>query len=245
MAEKLLLTLKERPSFEGELTVRLMEERDSEGQASYFLLCEKKAPLNVAELRLISGLLDADLGIDAEEIKRGVVWRKYVPPAEAREFIEILEGQFVPVVPETTSGLDGTTYELLIERGLTNIPFAWWNEPPGVWKALGELSKRLLAIADAAQMTRSLQSNTRKRRIENLQKELDEKIVAQNNDKKALLKAHNDRSRELAASLIVTGLTCPACGQYSKEFRFVDKGPNAKSHFVCKRCGRSFRPEDL
>ena len=40
MAGELLLTLKEIPSFEGELSVRLMEEHDSEGRANYSLVCE-------------------------------------------------------------------------------------------------------------------------------------------------------------------------------------------------------------
>jgi len=61
MAGELLLTLKEIPSFEGELSVRLMEEHDSEGRANYSLVCEKKPPLDREEWPLIVGVAAAFL----------------------------------------------------------------------------------------------------------------------------------------------------------------------------------------
>ncbi len=62
MAGELLLTLKEIPSFEGELSVRLMEERDSEGCARHSLVCEKKPPLEAEEGPLIVGVRSGFFG---------------------------------------------------------------------------------------------------------------------------------------------------------------------------------------
>jgi len=41
-----LLVLKENPSFEGELSVRLIEEHGIKGRAKYFIICQKNPPLN-------------------------------------------------------------------------------------------------------------------------------------------------------------------------------------------------------
>ncbi len=43
---KLLLVLKEKPSFEGELSIDMVEENESEGHAKYSLVCQKKPPFN-------------------------------------------------------------------------------------------------------------------------------------------------------------------------------------------------------
>ncbi len=247
MAGELLLTVKEIPSFEGELSVRLMEERDSEGRRSYSLVCEKKPPLNPEEVVLIvgvrSGVFGDDLGL--KEITKSVGWQQDISPAEAREILDTLESQVPSTVPEVIFGLDGTTYELLIERGFNRVQFAWWCEPPAVWKALGELSSRLLNRANAPSMTESLQSNSRKQLIKQLQGKLAEHRATLEEKSKELVRTHNDRCHELARYLRATGLTCPACGQRSKEIRFIDKSPDAKSYFICGLCGRSFRPEDL
>jgi len=241
---KLLLTLKEIPSFEGELSVCLMEERDSEGRASYSLVCEKKPPLDLEEVPLILGVRSGVFGVDLglKEITKSIGWQQDVPPLEGREILDILDPQVFSAVPEATSGLDGTTYELLIERGFNKVQFTWWCEPPGVWKALGELARRLLNMANAPSMTKSLQSDTRKQMIKQLQGKLAEHRATLEEITKELVRTHNDRCQELAQSLRATGLTCPACGQHSKEIRFIDKSPDAKSYFICRLCGRSFRP---
>jgi len=247
MAGELLLTLKEIPSFEGELSVRLMEERDSEGCARHSLVCEKKPPLEAEEGPLIvgvrSGFFGDDLGL--KEIIESVGWRRDIPVEEVREILGILDRRVFPAVLEATSWLDGTTYELLIERGFNRVQFTWWCEPPGVWKALGELSRRLLNRADAPSMTESLQSDTRKKLIKQLQGKLAEHRATLEEKSKELVRTHNDRCHELARSLQAAGLTCPACSRHSKEIRFIDKSPDAKSYFICRLCGRSFRPEDL
>jgi len=55
MAGELLMTLREIPSFEGELSVRLMEKRDSEGRAGVqgipreWLRCQEPIPRHVVK----------------------------------------------------------------------------------------------------------------------------------------------------------------------------------------------------
>ena len=49
----------------------------------------------------------------------------------------------------------------------------------------------------------------------------------------------------LARVLKADGLRCPHCKVLSKEMRFIDVPPPQQAHFICRSCGRSFRPEDL
>jgi hypothetical protein len=146
MASKLLLTLKEKPSFAGELRAHLIEDYDAEGRAKYFLVCQKIPPFNAEELALIVGVRGGLVVDRCEEITKGISWKREVSPTEVRDILDILEHQLISVVPETVIGLDGTTYEFFIERGFSKVQFTWWCEPPAVWKALGEISKRLLLI---------------------------------------------------------------------------------------------------
>ena len=242
---KLLLALKEKPSFQGELSINLVEENDSEGHAKYSLVCQKRPPFNEVESALFVGVLGGVVGKDLDEITKNIAWRREVPAAEARQILDILQRQIAPVVPETIVGLDGTIYELHIERGFSKAQFTWWCEPPRVWNALGEAAKTLLNRADAASMIGALQSKTRKQLIEQLEEELRELQARMKRDAEELMRTHNHRCDELARALRTTGLTCPGCGQNSKDIRFIDKSPDAKSYFICKACGRSFRPGDL
>jgi hypothetical protein len=242
---KLLLALKEKPSFAGELRVRLMEDYDAEGRAKYFLVCQKMLPFNMEEFALIVEVRGGLVVDNCEEITEAMSWRREVSPTEVRDILDILEHQVISVVPETVMGLDGTTYELLIERGFSKVQFTWWCEPPAVWKALGEISKRLLLIADATSVPETLQPDSRKKLIKQLSEERDELRARSKEENEEVMRAHNLRCHELARSLRAVGLTCPGCGRHSKENRFVDKSPDAESYFICGACGRSFRPADL
>jgi hypothetical protein len=245
IAGKVLMVLKEKPSFEGELSARLTEERDAEGRAKYFLVCQKTPPFNVEELALIAGVRGGLVVDNCEDIAKSISWRREVSPTEVREILDVLQHQVVSVVPETIVGLDGTTYELLIQRGFSKVRFTWWCEPPAVWKALGEVSTRLLNIADATSAIETLQPDSRKKLIKQLREELDELQTRRKEESAELMRAHNLRCHKLARSLRATGLTCPGCGRHSNDNRFIDKSPDAKSYFICNACGRSFRPEDL
>jgi len=246
MVGKCLLALKEKPSFAGELSLRLMEEQDSEGRAKYSLLCQKTPPFSENEVAIFFGVLGGGVSDNLDEITKTIDWQREVPTLEATELMEILEHPVLPFVPETIEGLaDGTTYELLIERGSSKVQFTWWCEPPQVWKALGKVAKTLLNRADAASTVDALQSETRKQLIRQLALELGELQADMKEESEELMRTHNRRCHELAKTLSATGLTCPGCGQHSNDIRFLDKGPDAKSYFICGACGRSFRPEDL
>jgi hypothetical protein len=253
MASKILLALKEKPSFQGELSVHLVEEHGSEGRVKYALLCHKKPPFNTEEFALFvfagvlgdAKVLGGIVGEDLAEIRKSICWQQEFPSPEAREIIDILEHQVVAIVPQRVEGIDGTTYEFLIERGCNKVQFEWWSEPPRVWRALGEVSKELLSRANAGPMIAALQSSTRRKLIEQLRELRNEVQTRLQKESEELTSTNHGRCRELMQSLTATGLTCPGCGQHSKEMRFMDKSPGAKSYFICEACGRSFGPETL
>jgi hypothetical protein len=240
-----LLVLKEKPSFEGELSIRLTEEHESEGRRKYFLRCQKNPPLNVDEFSIFAWVLSRVAGRDREEITKTIDWQREVPPLEAKTITALLEHQVATVVPESVMGLDGTTYTLLIKRGFNIVQFTWWCEPPAAWQALGELAKTLLKMAGVASATAAGQSSQRKRVIQQLQSALDDQRTRLQSEREELVRTHNQRCHELAQSMRNLGLKCPNCGVHTSDFRFIDKNPVAKSYFICKACGRSFRPEDL
>jgi hypothetical protein len=249
MTGNLLLTLKVKPSFEGELSIRLVEEHDLDGHATYSVVCQKTPPFNAKEfgplLHFLAGVSGRIVDDNLGEITKSISWRREVAPAEAREILDILQHQVAPIVPESNFGLDGTTYELLIERGSSKAQFTWWYEPPLVWKALGEVSKKLLSTVDATSTIESLQTNNRKQLIRQLREEFDELATLRTKETEELIRTHNRRCHEVARSLRATGLTCPNCRLHSMDIRFIDKSPDGLSYFICSACGRSFRPEDL
>lgn len=185
------------------------------------------------------------VGQDREEITKSINWQREVAPLEAKTITAILEHKVVEVVPESVHGLHGTTYTLMIECGFNMVQFTWWCEPPARWQALGELAKTLLKIADAASVTMAQQSSQRKRLMQQLQSALDDELTRQQREGEELVRTHNRRCHELAQSMRNLGLKCPNCGVHTSDFRFINKGPIAKSYFICKAGGRSFRPEDL
>jgi hypothetical protein len=243
MAGKVLMLLKERPSFEGELSLSLNEERDSEGRATYFLVCQKQPPLNANEFAIFSANLDRLIGPELEDITKSMEWQREVPQSEAKKLTAALEHEALYVTPESVEGLDGTTYELLIERGFNRIQFKWWGEPPAAWRALREVSSTLLDLADAALRIEHQQSNKRKRLIQQLENQLEEEQTKLNNKMMELTNVNNERCLALAKSK--AELTCPNCGVLPSNIRFVDKGPAGRSYLICQTCGRSFRPADL
>jgi hypothetical protein len=149
MAGKLLLTFKQMPSFGGELSVALMEEHDPEGRARYSLVCQKEPPFNTEEIVLIAAAREGIVDDRHDELMKSITWQREVPAAEANEILDILQHQIAYTVPEATIGLDGTTYELLIERGFSKIQFTWWCDPPLGWKSLGEVARKVLGRTDS------------------------------------------------------------------------------------------------
>jgi hypothetical protein len=89
MDRKDLLVLRESPSFGGELSVRLIEEHESEGPAKYFLICQKNPPLNENELSIFVWALSRVVGRDREEITKSINWQREVAPLEAKTITAI------------------------------------------------------------------------------------------------------------------------------------------------------------
>lgn len=203
----------------------------------------KDPPLKRAEFAIFLSAVNKIIGQNL--ITKSIDWRREVPPSKAEKITAALESLVMSVVPAEVFGLDGTTYELLIERGFNKIQFTWWGEPPAAWRALRELSNALLSVADAASMIEAQQSDKRKQIVQQLQKELDDRQAKLRNARIKLVRAHNGRCLDLAQDLSKGGLTCPNCRVRSSKIRFFDKSPLGKSYFICNVCGRSFRPEDL
>ena len=56
---------------------------------------------------------------------------------------------------------------------------------------------------------------------------------------------HNAKCRDVHRQIQQDGLTCPHCGRYSRDFRFLDVDNERQSYFICRSCTRSFGPGDL
>jgi len=94
-----LLGIERKPSFEGELSVRLIEEHESQGRAKYFHNLPKEPALDGNEFSIFVSALSRVVGRDREEITKSMKWQREVPPLEAKIITAILEHQFVTVAP--------------------------------------------------------------------------------------------------------------------------------------------------
>lgn len=239
------MELRERPSFEGELHIRVTEEHDSESGVKYVLVCQKNPPLSDKEPVLFDGgprdITDREL----QQITAAICWQRELSSSEVWELNYLLHREIVSIAPEAIMGVDGTIYELLIEGGLNRVQFRWWAQVPSGWKPLRDLSEMLLRMGDAARMIEALQSSERRQLIKHLSERLYEEQLLDDGAKGKLVSQNNSRGRKLARRVEAIGITCPGCKQHSRDVRFIDRGANVKSFFICGRCGRSFFPEDV
>jgi hypothetical protein len=245
IAKRIVLELRERPSFEGELNVRVTEEHDPEGGVKYALVCQKNPPLSEVESVLFDGSLRDIAERELTQIKTGLCWQRELSSSEAWEITYLLQHEVVSIAPEAIDGLDGTSYELLIGAGLNRVQFSWWEEAPSGWEPLRDLSKMLLHMGDAARMAETLQSSERRQIIKHLSERLLEEQHLEDEAKRKLVSENNSRGRELVGRAKITGITCPSCKQRSLDTRFIERGADAKSFFICGSCGRSFFPEEV
>ena len=119
-------------------------------------MCQKEPPFNTEEIVLIAAAREGIVDDQHNELMKSISWQREVPAAEANELLDTLQHQIAFIVPEaTTIGLDGTIYELLIERSFSKVQFTWWCEPPLGWKALGEVASRVLSAPNLSAETRS------------------------------------------------------------------------------------------
>ena len=241
MKKRIIVELKERPSFEGELNIRVTAEPDSPGKVKYALVCQKNPPLNEELLDDGSGISDTEL----EQIWAAICWQRELSSSEVGEITSLLQHEVVSILPEPLFGLDGTRYELLIESGIDRVQFSWWEESASGWKPLRNLSMMLLRMADAARMIEALQSNERKEIIKRLRQRGYEEGLLQAEANRRLVSENNSRGRELARRAEFMGITCPRCKQHSRDVRFIDNCADAKAYFICGLCWRSFFPTDV
>jgi hypothetical protein len=201
IAKKIVLELRERPSFEGELNIRVTEEHNSKGGVKYTLVCQKNPPLSDMEDALFAGgLMDVADDRELELIKAALCWQRELSSSEAREINYLLQHEVVSIAPEAIDGLDGTSYVLLIGAGLNRVQFSWWEEAPSGWEPLRDLSKMLLHMGDAARIAETLQSSERRQIIKHLSERLLEEQHLEDEAKRKLVSENNSRGRELVGT---------------------------------------------
>jgi hypothetical protein len=59
------------------------------------------------------------------------------------------------------------------------------------------------------------------------------------------IRVHNEAARIIAQRMITNGIRCPHCLEFSKQMKFVERGPVQWSFFQCPFCSRTFRLEKL
>lgn len=56
---------------------------------------------------------------------------------------------------------------------------------------------------------------------------------------------NNKKCSQRAVRIAAEGMTCPACEQHSRDWRFMNADPAIEYYFICRKCGRSINAEDL
>jgi hypothetical protein len=133
-------------------------------------------------------------------------------------------------------GLDGTTWLLEGVQGDRYHVIHRWSPEPGPLVDFGEY---LLRVSGVREYRPNPPAQGR------LMRALEQAAGEADRMRSEDVRRSNEMASRLAAALAHEGLTCPHCHQQTREIRFTDRGPKAKSLFVCRLCGRSFRPEDL
>lgn len=84
-----------------------------------------------------------------ESIERTREWK--ITGETAEEFARLLSTVSVTVCPDSLVGLDGTTVNLKISRGMNSVEFQWWMTLPSQWGELGGLLECLQGSRPAKQ----------------------------------------------------------------------------------------------
>jgi hypothetical protein len=66
---------------------------------------------------------------------------------QVEPFLRRIAGLVLPARPAYTGGLDGDTFSLKFERGLSSVEYNWWAEVPAPWEPLGHIVDELLSLA--------------------------------------------------------------------------------------------------
>ena len=241
------LTLSEVPSFEGELKIRLVRKLRLFGPSQFFLLCGKNFPMNETDFRLVFCLLrieDRARVAEAKELFRILRWQLRVTDRDITALSQLLEEVPRQKMPARGSVLDGTTCKLSFGRGLRKRKFKWSGDTPTGWEALGRIKEALIRLADVQAKIDSLDWKPKIDLLNQLEQELRELRERQQRQKIEAIERNNETCRRVAEKFHDRGLTCPHCNQ-STRIRYVERGPDAVSFFICQQCARSFRASDL
>lgn len=258
-----ILILVERPSFEGTLTVRFVEQR-VDGRLQYALHCTKTAPLDDVEFRAryYWGLAN-HLGLAADWLSLGervaaeryfqtpLEWLREVPSEEAALLIRSSRDDTITHLGEERLGLDGSAFQLIIPRARQWLELEWWGcEPPAANAILSKVVTTLQKRADVESARREYIAGTdRARFMSSLSQSLSQQLKPlqeeADRERKIALDRVNEETHRIAALLENQAITCPHCGRQSQEMRYLDNRPGVRSFFICPHCGRSFDAGDL
>jgi hypothetical protein len=255
-----------KSSFLGPLSeIQLIAERSEKGACRYFVACKTHFPPGVEKIFDEKPHLQE---LFEGRLRRETPWRpldpifegelclldlQELPPQEADEIIKLLDSLGIRGLPRVTGGLvlDGESFGMLIERAFPIMYFHWSCDPPKGWEPLGKVAQILIARAEElSARTRLLAETDDSGPRQQLREEFSEEMSLL---KKAILQAHaeserrekeNFQAQRLAYQMRTTDIKCPVCGHEAKDFRFYDKRPDGWSYFVCRSCGKSFRPGD-
>jgi len=73
--------------------------------------------------------------------------RKKVPAADVERLRNLFAGLEIPVISEGQAGLDGTTYTLRFDCGMSTASYSWWVQPPKGWEGLEEVAIQLIEMS--------------------------------------------------------------------------------------------------
>jgi hypothetical protein len=128
-----LLKLAITPSFEDGIVLTLMENRGR--KKNTYLLRHEEVELRSAAQESLGQHLSS-----SQEI--------IVTNEKAEHILQILKQASISVMPGYSLGVDGTSYELIVSRGLNEGRYRWWETIPEGWEPLAKISDALLRLVD-------------------------------------------------------------------------------------------------
>ena len=111
-------------SFQGKITVKLIESQTGNNEQSYVVDC------------------NSDLYCSENQHQRLTAGGAYI-----EQLLCELEAANVPVLPDKAMGCDGTSYELTLTRESSAVTYRWWCEAPKGYEPVVKFTNELLRLA--------------------------------------------------------------------------------------------------
>jgi len=123
----LTITLDHTASFQGSTVVKLLlnEEGSQGGECEMEIKCDLPALMA--------------MGVTPTKQNLEPV-RKTVPAVDVERLRNLFAGLEIPVISEGQAGLDGATYALSFDCGMSTASYSWWVEAPPGWGRLAEIA---------------------------------------------------------------------------------------------------------